>query len=260
MFPLKIAGCGGSGIKFLNYVKSSIYINGISINDSNSDIIIDRKIVGVYDSMHPSVFVHTFPWLKDVKSSNIIVLSGLGGEIGTNITRIIGRAFHSKSRLIGIFTTPFRTENEIRIKRAEDAINEIDKNYDFYIILSNDALVDYYPNLQINLAMKIQAEVMLHIILDFQRILLKNIMNLKLRGRLGIGIGFGIGKERIKVAIEDALDSPWITDGDKIMLFSGNMDKEDIDIIVKNYEPEFYDLYVTPEYGEQVKVTILSRT
>ena len=114
MTPLKVIGCGGSGIKFLNYVRRGIYVDAISINDSNSDIIVNRKIVGIYDSMHPSVFVHTFPWLKDIRASNIVVLSGLGGEIGTNIARIIGREYHNKLRLIGIFTTPFKTENNMK--------------------------------------------------------------------------------------------------------------------------------------------------
>ena len=260
MTPLKVVGCGGSGIKFLNYVKSSTYVDATSINDSNSDIVVDRKIVGLYDTIHPSVFVHTFPWLKNIKSPNIIVLSGLGGEIGTNVVRIIGRGLKNKSRLIGLFTMPFRTENEARKKRAESAVEEIHKNYEFYILLSNDALIEYYSNLQINLAMNIQAAVMLHLIIDFGRVILKNRMNIKLRGNVGVGIGFGTGKERIKVAIKDALDSPWLTEGKKIMLFSGDVDREDVEIAIREYNPEFFDIYRTPEYGEEIKVTVLSRS
>ncbi len=254
---LSLVGCGGAGSKFARYVSERTGVRATVINDSGGDINLDGNKAEAYVSVGANILSSTFPWLKRIGSQNTFVLAGLGGVLGTSVVRLIANSKRNID-LYGIFTLPFKTENEGRRKRAMEAMKDIERGFTGYIILDNDGLIRHYSNIPIPVAMEIPAEVMRHIVLDFRNMVIKNAMNLRLAGRMGVGIGFGVGKERIRVAIEDALDSPWITDGRKVMLFSGDLDAEEVKYVVRDYDVDFYDVYRTPEYGEEVKVTVLT--
>ncbi len=259
MGTLKVLGCGGAGSRFLRYIRGSTYVEGHIINDKNADIIVDPRRVIAYADVSPSLITRAFPWLTHISEPYIFVLAGLGGTLGTSLTKLIAQAKRSKTTLIGIFTLPFSSENRERRAHALKALEKIEKLYHIYFVLDNDGLVKHYSHIPINVAMQISPEVMKHIIIDFQRVLLKNMLNVKLQGRVGVGVGLGSGKNRLQVAIEDALDSPWLGEGKKIMIFSGELELEDAEIASKPYDPEFVDIYFTKEYGDAVKVTILTR-
>ena len=255
---LGIVGCGGAGSRFARYVENETGIRSIRINDHGGDINVDRKLVYAYADVSPKIISQTFPWMMKLSFPYLFVVAGLGGVVGTSLVKLIGKGKKRSSRLIGIFTLPFSSENRERRKRAIEAKEMIERYYDIYFILDNDGLVNHYSYVPINVAMSIPAEVMKHIVLDFKRVIIKNFLNMNLRGEYGVGVGLGVGKEKIRVAIEDALDSPWIGNGKKVMVFSGNIEKEDVIPIVKSYDPAFVDVYHTHEYGERVKVTIIS--
>jgi len=256
---LGVVGCGGAGSRFARYVENETGIRSIRINDHGGDINVDRKLVYAYADVSPKVISQAFPWMMKLSFPYLFVVAGLGGGSGTGAAKLIGKARKAKSKLIGIFTLPFSSENKERRIRAEEAVKDIERYYDMYFVLDNDGLVKHYSHVPINVAMSISAEVMKHIVLDFKRIFLKNLINVNVSGELGVGIGMGVGKERIRVAIEDALDSPWIKGEKKIMLFSGDIELEDVEPVVKYYDPVFVDVYRTKEYGERVKVTILTK-
>lgn len=254
---LALIGCGGAGSKFASHVGRHTGLKAIIINEHAGDIVVDKKRVEAYATVDKKLINMAFPWLGRINSPYIFVLAGLGGNLGTNLVRIIGRA-RKRSKLIGLFTLPFSSENRTRREMAQNALEDIERYYDMYFVLDNDGLVNYYSNIPITAAMSIPTEVMKHIVLDFKNMLIKNILSVPLSGKLGIGIGFGAGKNRMEVAIEDALDSPWINDGKRIMLFSGDIELEDAKIASRNYEPIFVDVHRTMEYGDEVKVTIIT--
>ena len=255
---LSIIGCGGAGAKFANYIASASTLRPIIINDINSNIKVDRRKVEAYSTVDGKLISMAFPWIGKINSPYIFVIAGLGGVIGTGMARIFGRTKKHRTKLIGLFTLPFSSENKERREYALKALNDIGKYYDMYFILDNDGLVKHYSHIPITVAMQIPAEVMKHIVLDFKNIMIKNILNVPIAGELGIGIGFGTGKNRLDVAIKDALDSPWIGEGEKIMLFSGNIDIEDAKVASRNYNPIFVDVFQTQQYGEEVKVTVIT--
>ncbi len=256
---LTILGCGGAGVRFAEYVTSQLSVRPIFINEHDGDIKVDKKKVMAYATVDKKLINMAFPWIPRISSPYIFVLAGLGGVLGTNIARILGKAKRSQNKLIGLFTLPFSSENRGRIELAREALKDIRKSYDMYFILDNDGLLKHYSHIQIRVAMNIPPEVMKHIILDFRNILIKNMLSVPLRGELGVGVGFGSGKNRLEVAINDALDSPWISDGDMVMLFTGDVDIEDARMAAKPYDPVFLDVYRTPYYGEDVKVTIITQ-
>ena len=231
---LSIIGCGGAGAKFASYIASSTTFRPIIINDGNATIKVDRKKVEAYSTVDGKLISMAFPWIGKITSPYMFVIAGLGGSVGTNLVKIFGRTKKHRTKLIGIFTLPFSSENKERREYALDAIADVDKYYDMYFLLDNDGLVKHYSHVPITVAMQIPAEVMKHILLDFKNIMIKNILNVPIAGQLGIGIGFGAGKNKLEIAIEDAK------------------------IASRNYDPLFVDVFKTQQYGEEVKVTILT--
>ncbi len=254
-----VIGCGGAGVRFLNHIRKFTRSRCVGINDASGEIRVSREKITIVDSVHGTMFFQVYPWLRDLGGENMIIIGGLGGEIGTNLAKLMGEVYGKKYNLYGIFAEPFRSESSFRRTREEVARKKIDETYRAVFYLPNDALVDYYPNLKMEESMMIHPVVMRHVIQDFERIILKNSLNISLSGRMGLGVGFGSGKERIRLAVEDALDSPWHVGNPRYAFFSGNVDREDIEVVVRDYDFEFWDFYRTEEYGEQIKATILSK-
>ena len=259
MYSLVLVGCGGAGVKFLNHVRRFVTVPAYSINESSADIKVERHLAEMVDSVHGTMVYEVYPWLKLIRGENVIVMSGLGGVTGTGIAKLIGRALKKNSTLYGIFAEPFSMESPERRRVSEEAKSVLEENYHTLFYLPNDALVKYYPNLSIKDVLEVHPVVIQHLIQDFQRVIMKNTMNIELRGVLGLGIGFGVGKERIRIAIEDALDSPWHVGEVRYAFISGNVDREDVEIVAREYGFDFWDFYRTQEYGERVKVTAISK-
>ncbi|MCD6370821.1 MAG: cell division protein FtsZ, partial [Thermoplasmata archaeon] len=175
MEMLGVVGCGGAGSRFARYVENETGIRSIRINDHGGDINVDRKLVYAYADVSPKIISQAFPWMMKLSFPYLFVVAGLGGLVGTSLVKLIGKGRRS-SRLIGIFTLPFSSENRERRKRAMEAKEIIEKYYDIYFILDNDGLVNNYSYVPINVAMSIPAEVMKHIVLDFKRVIIKNFL------------------------------------------------------------------------------------
>ncbi len=259
MNSIVLVGCGGAGIKFLSYVRRFTTGTSISINDSRADIVVNRNRIGLGDSLPISMIYEIYPWLEKISGANVIVLAGLGGNTGTQLAETIGVALHSKSRLIGIFSEPFSSESPERLDRTEKAMSNILKNYATVILLSNEALAKYYPHLPINKMFNLHPIIMRYLIQDIERLIIKNMVNFEFTGRLGVGIGFGAGKDRIRLAINDAMDSPWHAGRKRYAFITGDAEREDVKITIGQYDFEFWDFYPTEEYGEKIRATVFSK-
>ncbi len=259
MDSFAIVGCGGAGLKFLKEVCIHNWAFCMGINNSNSDIVISRKNAMMGGSVYGDIAFEVFPWLNKLLSKNVIVLSGLGGVVGSNISVLIGKALHGRANVYGLFSEPFSFESPERSERARIAKDNIMKYYRGVIFISNDPLSKYYSNLSMIESMKIHGVIMKHIITDFRTMILNGYTPFRFEGRFGFGIGFGTGRHRINLAIQDALDSPWLTGEPKYAFFSGEVDKEDIAVVVRDYPFKEWYLYRTKEYGDEIKVTVLSR-
>ncbi len=259
MHSLVLVGCGGAGVKFLKHVRKFVEATYFEVNDSSQGIKMDRRLAEMVDSVHGDMLSKIYPWLKEIRGEHVVVLAGLGGVIGTEASKLIGKALGKSTNLYGIFAEPFSMESPERKRRSEGAKVAIERDYRAVFYLPNDPLVRYYPNLSIKDVLEVHPVVIQHLLQDFQRMILKNSMNIDLRGVLGLGIGFGVGKERIRIAIEDALDSPWHLGEVRYAFISGDVDREDVEIVAREYGFDFWDFYKTQEYGERIKVTAISK-
>ncbi len=259
MSSFAVVGCGGAGLKFLKEACVHDRASCIGINDSNANIVVNRKDALMVNSVYGELAFEVFPWLNDFSSKNLVVLSGLGGIVGSNISVLIGKAMHDRANVYGLFSEPFSFESPERSERARIAKENIMKYYRGVIFIPNDPLSRYYSNLSMIESMKIHGIIMKHIINDFRTMILNEDTSFRFEGSFGFGIGFGTGKDRINLAIQDALDSPWINGEPKYAFFSGEVDKEDIALAVRDYPFKEWYLYRTKEYGDEIKVTVLSR-
>ena len=217
------------------------------------------------------------------------ITAGMGGGTGTGAAPVIAQESKQMGILtVGIVTIPFRFEGNRKIDQALDGVEEMSKHVDALLVINNERLREIYPDLSfldafgkaddtLSVAAKSIAEIItLHgtMNLDFNDV--KTVLQ---DGGVAImSTGYGEGEDRVKKAIEDALNSPLLNDNDifnskKILLnlsFSHEKDSKDNFMMEEmNYVHEFMDKFgndfvfkwgvaVDPELGKRVKVTILA--
>ena len=216
------------------------------------------------------------------------ITAGMGGGTGTGAAPVIARISKEMGILtVGIVTIPFRFEGAKKIDQALDGVEEMEKNVDAILVINNELLREIYPDLSLTAAfgkaddmLSVAAKSIAEIItvhglinLDFNDV--KTV--LKDGGVAIMSTGYGEGEDRVKKAIDEALNSPLLNKKDvfnaKSILFSiafsdekGSNDNFMMEEM--NYVHDFMDkfgdfeikwgLAIDPELGKKVKVTILA--
>ena len=216
------------------------------------------------------------------------ITAGMGGGTGTGAAPVIAQVSKEMGILtVGIITIPFRFEGNRKIDQALDGVEEMSKHVDALLVINNERLRSIYPDLSfmaafgkaddtLSIAAKSIAEIItVHglINLDFNDV--KTVLE---NGGVAImSTGYGEGEERVKKAIDDALNSPLLNNNDifnskKILLnisFCDQKDSKDNFMMDEiNYVHEFlakfgdfeikWGVANDPELGKKVKVTILA--
>ena len=217
------------------------------------------------------------------------ITAGMGGGTGTGAAPVIAKISKELGILtVGIVTIPFRFEGERKIDQALDGVEEMAKHVDALLVINNERLREIYPELTVldafgkaddtlSVAAKSIAEIITNhglINLDFNDV--KTV--LKDGGVAIMSTGYGEGENRVRRAIDDALNSPLLNDNDifnskKILLSinfcnekndkSGLMMEEmnDVNDFMAKFGNDFeikWGIAIDPELGKRVKVTILA--
>ena len=237
--------------------------------------------------------------INDIKSmlsdgtKMTFITAGMGGGTGTGAAPVIARVSKELDILtVGIVTIPFRFEGKKKINQALDGVDEMAKHVDALLVINNERLRKKYPELTVldafgkaddtlSVAAKSIAEIITNhglINLDFNDV--KTV--LKDGGVAIMSTGYGEGDGRVKLAIQDALNSPLLNDNDifnskKILLsinFSKGSDKEnqaagglmmeemnEVNDFMEQFGSDFeikWGIGLDPDLGNKVKVTILA--
>ena len=237
--------------------------------------------------------------INDIKSmlsdgtKMTFITAGMGGGTGTGAAPVIARVSKELDILtVGIVTIPFRFEGKKKINQALDGVDEMAKHVDALLAINNERLRKIYPELTVldafgkaddtlSVAAKSIAEIITNhglINLDFNDV--KTV--LKDGGVAIMSTGYGEGDGRVKLAIQDALNSPLLNDNDifnskKILLsinFSNGSDKEnqsagglmmeemnEVNDFMEQFGSDFeikWGIGLDPDLGNKVKVTILA--
>jgi len=151
-------------------------------------------------------------------SELVFITAGMGGGTGTGAAPVVAQiAKEMGACVVGMVTFPFALER-VRMKKALAGISELKNHADTVVLIDNNKLVSYVPNLPIDKAFALADEIVANAVkgisdtiqypslinIDFADI--KALMNNK--GLAVISIGEGQGGGRVEEAINSTLRNP----------------------------------------------------
>ena len=155
-----------------------------------------------------------------VKGANMVfIAAGMGGGTGTGAAPVIAKiAKEANALVVAIVTRPFSFEGKRRFNNSIDGLNNLKKEVDSIIVVSNDKLLVTCGNAPISEAFNASDKVLAQSVKTVVNlILLPSLINLDFAdvkstlehsGVALIGFGLGTGPNRAKQAAEDAVNSP----------------------------------------------------
>ena len=110
----------------------------------------------------------------------VFVTAGLGGGTGTGIAPIVAEeAKRSGALVVAIVTTPFSVERRMRMQRALEGLELLRKAADAVLVLDNNRLLHYVPNLPLDEAFSIMDQLIAEIVKGIvETITLPSLINL----------------------------------------------------------------------------------
>jgi cell division protein FtsZ len=173
-----VVGCGGAGNNTINRLHN-IGIEGAETVAINTDkqhldmIEADDKILvgsnltdGLGAGGDPDVGKKATEKAratlknKVLKDADLVfVTAGMGGGTGTGSAPVVANIAKDVGAIVvGMVSMPFRVERA-RVKKAEEGIDELSHHADSIIVLDNDRLLDYVPNLPIGDAFSVMDQI-----------------------------------------------------------------------------------------------------
>lgn len=215
----------------------------------------------------------------------VFITAGMGGGTGTGAAPVIARLAKDMGILtVGIVTIPFKFEGRKKILQALEGVEEIAKNVDALLVISNERLRQIYADLTVTNAFGKADDTLTVAAKSIAEIItLPGIINLdfadvnttmKDGGVALMSNGFGEGENRVKEAIEDALNSPLLNNNDifnaKKILFNVSFSEEsellmeemnDVHEFMARFERDIDVIWGTAidkSLGKKIKMTILA--
>lgn len=230
-----VVGIGGAGVNIVEYMsRKDVKLKLIAISTDAQHlpktrevekILIGAKFTQGFSScMNPCVgrcaALESYEEIKSILrgAETIFIVAGFGAGTGTGATPIVARIANEVGALaIPIVTKPFSFEGESRFKIAENGIQELRREVDSMLIISNDKLL---PMINNKLGMKDSFElvdsIFLEIILSVSEALLSDIeddIDLKIimgcKGLAVIGVSEGVGENAAYESMKSALKFPF---------------------------------------------------
>ncbi len=170
---ITIVGCGGAGNNTINRLYN-IGIEGAETIAINTDkqhldhIRADKKVLvgktltrglgaGGYPEMGAKAAELARSTLEEIfKDSDLVfVTAGMGGGTGTGVAPVVAEIAKEQGAIVvGMVSSPFRVERARTVK-AEEGLEELRRAADTVIVLDNNRLLDYVPNLPIEQAFSV---------------------------------------------------------------------------------------------------------
>jgi cell division protein FtsZ len=239
---IKVIGVGGGGGNAVNhmYNEGIIGVNFAICNTDNQALDnspVPTKIQlgpglteGCGAGSKPEVGKHAcLESIEDIQmflsqgTKMLFVTAGMGGGTGTGAAPIIAKTAKEMGILtVGIVTLPFTFEGRVRQRHAQEGIEEMKRNVDSLIIISNDKLREIHGDLAVSVAFghadnilttaaRGIAEIITvagYINVDFEDV------NTVMRdsGVAIMGSALSEGEDRARRAVDAALNSPLLED------------------------------------------------
>ncbi|MCL5429920.1 MAG: cell division protein FtsZ [Candidatus Marsarchaeota archaeon] len=148
----------------------------------------------------------------------VFLAAGLGGGTGGGSIPLVAQLAKEQGSLVVAFVTyPFALERS-RKQKADWGLQQLAKNADTTVIIENDRLLSYAPNLQMEKALELVDSVAANAVRGIaDTVSLPSLINLdfadvrsvmKDAGTAVINIGSGYGPERVNKAVNSTLQHP----------------------------------------------------
>ena len=252
LFRAKIAvvGAGGQGSNLVN----RLYSNGlksaatIAVNTdakhlnmikADKKLLIGKEITrGLGAGGFPEVGMKAAEAsqgeiLEAIKGYDMVFVSaGMGGGTGGGSAPVIAKLAKEEGALvIGFVTYPFSLERSRKTK-ADWSLEQLRKNADTTIIVENDRLLSYAPNLPVEKSFELVDNIAYNAVKGITDVItLPSLINIDFAdlravlrdgGTAVINLGFGNGTDRVQKAIKSTLSHPLlnvdITNGKNAMI------------------------------------------
>jgi cell division protein FtsZ len=168
-----IVGCGGAGNNTVNRLHQ-IGVEGAETVALNTDkqhldmVEADKKLLigksitrglgaGGYPDVAERAAEMAQAHLEDILEGAdlVFVTAGMGGGTGTGTAPVVSKVAKDKGAIvIGMVSTPFNVERA-RLIKAEEGVEELREESDTVIVLDNNRLLEYVPNLPIDQAFSV---------------------------------------------------------------------------------------------------------
>lgn len=269
-YSIKIIGIGGAGCKTVNlmmktgqsHFPSIPEISFITINTDKQDLASSRanhKIqIGIkltngmgsggkpeigkkaieenYDDVKQVLLMNDSQQEIPPETKVTFIICGMGGGTGTGAAPIVAQmAKEEGDFVVGIVTTPFYFEGNVRIQQANEGIHKLKRYTDALINIPNQKLFTLSDEIAIQTGIEgIQTEqnkenpfikankILIQVVHEIIEIILyPALVNIDFadlcsviseQGETGIGIGMSMGKDRAFNAVKQAINSSILTE------------------------------------------------
>ncbi|MBD3260653.1 MAG: cell division protein FtsZ [Candidatus Altiarchaeales archaeon] len=208
----------------------------------------------------------------------LFLTAGMGGGTGTGSAPVVAEiAKELGAIVIAVVTFPFELERS-RLDKAREGIDTLQKVADTVIVVDNNKLVEYVPNLPLDKAFSVADEVVARAVKGITETIMEpSLINLDfadIRSVMGggrvavISVGDGEGPDRVETAVRNTLEHPLlevnysgatgallhVTGGNDLTLGEAN---EIGELITKELDPQAaitWGARVNPELEDRVEV------
>ncbi|MFN0035532.1 MAG: cell division protein FtsZ [Saprospiraceae bacterium] len=169
---IKIIGVGGGGSNAVTHMykqgivgvdyaicntdAQAMHLSPVPTKISLGQILTEGRGAGSKPSVGKQACLESLDEIKrflEDGTKMVFITAGMGGGTGTGAAPIIAKASQELGILtVGIVTLPFTFEGKTRVGNGMEWLEDLRKNVDCLVIISNDKLRDIYGNLTISAA------------------------------------------------------------------------------------------------------------
>jgi cell division protein FtsZ len=239
---IKIIGVGGGGSNAVTHMykqgivgvdyavcntdKQAMELSAVPTKISLGQILTEGRGAGSRPSVGKQACLESIEEIKrflDTGTKMAFITAGMGGGTGTGAAPIIAKVAQELGILtVGIVTLPFTFEGRTRVGNGMEGLEELRKNVDCLVVISNDKLRQIHGNLSISQAFS-QADNILctaakgiaeiitvpgYVNVDFEDV--NTVM--RASGVAIMGTAACEGDNRARRAVDEALNSPLLED------------------------------------------------
>ena len=207
-----VCGCGGSGNNTMNRI-THIGVEGaitVAINTDKQHLdntrAMQKLLVGRHITRGPGAGGDPVTGrrcaeagrdviTKIVEGADLVfVTAGLGGGTGTGVAPIVAEeAKRAGALVVAVVTTPFTVERRQRMQRALEGLDLVRKAADAVLVLDNNRLLHFVPNLPLDEAFSIMDQLIAEIVKGVvETITLPSLINLDFADVRSIMKGGGV--------------------------------------------------------------------